>query len=433
MTDSVQILALNAFDSASSTIERSSLLGRRLANFGAASVLFYREPIEMISASGSWIMAADGGRYLDFYNNVPSVGHCHPKVVAAVAAQMAKLNINTRYLSAVVEDYLERLKSTLPAALSNVVLTCSGSEANDLALRIAAKASGGTGFVVTENAYHGNTRYVTEISPAAAKTAPLPDYVATIPAPSESGAVGEMFAKTLRNAISTLESRGHKFAGFICDSIFSSDGIFSNPAGFLKPAVLETRESGGLFIADEVQPGFARSGEAFWGFARHEITPDIVTMGKPIGNGFPMAGVATRPDLLERFCEDVGYFNTFGGNPVAAAAGSAVLDVIRDEGLQENALRIGQYLKERLNDLAQSHEGVGAVRGAGLFLGVDICRNGKPDAVATSGIINRLKERGVLIGAAGRSANTLKLRPPLSLTMQEADIFADTLDAALSS
>lgn len=432
MTDSVQILELNAFRSASPPTEPGSHLGRRLRNFGAASVLFYREPIEMVSASGPWIIAADGRRYLDFYNNVPSVGHCHPRVVAAVASQMAKININTRYLCPIVDDYLDKLKDTLPSALSNVIMTCSGSEANDLALRIAAEASGGTGFVVTENAYHGNTRYVTEISPAAQKVAVRPNYVATIPAPSESGSVGEEFAKNLRTAICALESRQQKFAGFICDSIFSSDGIFSDPAGFLKLAVTETRKAGGVFIADEVQPGFARSGETFWGFARHGITPDIVTMGKPMGNGFPMAAMATRPDLLVRFCKDVGYFNTFGGNPVAAAAGLAVLDVIRDEGLQENALQIGQYLKGRLSDIARSRRRIGAIRGAGLFLGVDICLDGRPDAAATSNVINRLKEHGVLVGAAGRTASTLKLRPPLCLTTTEADIFADALEKALS-
>ncbi|MBS0232207.1 MAG: aspartate aminotransferase family protein [Proteobacteria bacterium] len=433
MTDSVQILELNAFHSASAPTDPSSHLSRRLKNFGAASVLFYREPIEMVSASGSWIMAADGRRYLDFYNNVPSVGHCHPRIVAAVASQMSKININTRYLCAVVDDYLDRLKNTLPRSLSNVIMTCSGSEANDLALRIAAKASGGTGFVVTENAYHGNTRYVTEISPAAQKTAVRPNCVATIPAPSEGGSVGEEFAKNLRTAIRMLESRQQKFAGFICDSIFSSDGIFSDPAGFLKLAVTETRKAEGVFIADEVQPGFARSGESFWGFERHGITPDIVTMGKPMGNGFPMAAMATRPDLLERFCEDIGYFNTFGGNPVAAAAGLAVLDVIEEEGLQQNALRIGKYLKERLAEAARSRVLIGAVRGAGLFLGVDICRDGKPDAATTSNVINRLRDNGILVGAAGRTASTLKLRPPLCLTTTEADIFVDALDDALSS
>jgi 4-aminobutyrate aminotransferase-like enzyme len=356
--------------------------------------------------------------------------------VVAVANQISKLNINTRYLNAGVEDYLDALKSTLPSSLSNVLLTCSGSEANDLAMRIAKKATGGTGFIVTENAYHGNTACVTEISPAALKQRTLPEHVVCIPAPAshklKGDNVGKAFGSNLRRAVRELESRGHKLAAFICDSIFSSDGIFADPPGFLKDAVAETKAAGGIYIADEVQPGFARSGATFWGFGRHGVTPDIVTMGKPMGNGFPMAGMATRPELLELFCRDVGYFNTFGGNPVAAAAGSAVLGVIEDEGLLQNAWTIGRYLKERLEDIASTHPTIGEVRGAGLFIGVDFVREGEPDAQKASDVINTLKDKGVLVSAAGRLAHTLKLRPPLCLTREEADICADALEEAVA-
>lgn len=430
-----QILELNAYRPGAPGTEPSPLLQRRLRNAGAASVLFYREPIEMVSASGCWIVAADGKRYLDFYNNVPSVGHCHPRVVAAVAKQMGTLNIHTRYLNAGAEAYLDALKAKLPTSLSNVILTCSGSEANDLALRIARKATGGTGFIVTANAYHGNTAWVTEISPAALKRRTLPDHVVAIPAPDagacKDGKLGTAFAAHVRGAVKELKARGHALAAFICDSIFSSDGIFADPPGFLKEAVAAARKAGGLYIADEVQPGFARSGSSFWGFGRHGVTPDIVTMGKPMGNGFPMAGLATRPELLARFCEDVGYFNTFGGNPVAAAAGMAVLDVIAEEGLLENASAIGQHLKGRLQEIAETRPVIGEVRGAGLFIGVDIVRDGAPDPERATGIIDALKEKGVLVGAAGLYAHTLKLRPPLCLTRAEADLFADALAAAL--
>lgn len=428
----VQILELNAYGADPQGGAQSPLLKRRLQNTGAASVLFYREPIEMVSASGAWMVAADGKRYLDFYNNVPSVGHCHPHVVAAVADQTGRLNINTRYLNARVDDYLDRLKSTFPPSLSNIVLTCSGSEANDVAMRVAMAATEKTGFIVTENAYHGNTAWVTEISPAALKKRSLPDHVIAVPAPASGPLAAKNFAVNVERAIFELAARGHGLAAFICDSIFSSDGVFADPPGFLKEAVDKTREAGGLYIADEVQPGFARSGDSFWGFGRHGVVPDIVTMGKPIGNGFPMAGMATRPDLLERFCRDVGYFNTFGGNPVAAAAGMAVLEVIEAEGLQEKARKIGTYLKGRLEDIARSESRIGEVRGAGLFVGVDICSDGQPDAEKTADVINRLKAKGVLVGAAGRFANTLKLRPPLCLTESEADIFADALRDALS-
>lgn len=434
-----QILDMNAFDAGAQASERNPLLERRLANVGAATVLFYKEPLEIVSASGSWMTAADGKRYLDFYNNVPSVGHTHPRVVAAVTDQIARLNINTRYLNSVVDLYLDALKATFPAALSNVVLSCSGSEANDLAVRIAAATSGGTGIIVSENAYHGNTSIISEISPSALKRGNLPDHVVTVPAPShagQSGSIENAFAADVKRAIAELERRGHKFSAFVCDSIFSSDGVYADPPGFLRKAVSEVHKAGGLYIADEVQPGFARTGDAFWGFARHGVTPDIVTMGKPMGNGFPMAGLVTRPELLERFCEDTGYFSTFGGNPVAAAAGMAVLDVIADEQLQSNALRQGNHIQDRLRDLATKDDRIADVRGAGLFLGIDLSRPGEkdqPNADLASSVINGLKDRGVLIGAAGRFGNTLKVRPPLSLSQDEADIFVDKLADALAA
>lgn len=433
-----QILDMNAFDASAHADARAPLLERRLANVGASAVLFYREPLEIVSASGSWMTAADGKRYLDFYNNVPSVGHSHPRVAAAVSDQIARLSINTRYLNSVVDRYLEALKATFPSSLANVVLTCSGSEANDLALRIAAAATGGTGYIVTENAYHGNTSIVSEISPSALKRRALPDHVVAVAAPShagQSGSIEKAFAADIARAVAELKRRGHNPAAFICDSIFSSDGVFADPPGFIREAVAAIHKAGGLYIADEVQPGFARTGDAFWGFARHDVTPDIVTMGKPMGNGFPMAGLVTRPDYLERFCEDTGYFNTFGGNPVAAAAGMAVLQIIEEEGLQQNAQRQGHHIRERLADLAAKDDRIAHVRGAGLFIGIELSQAGnkdQPDADLTSNVINNLKDRGVLIGAAGRFGNTLKVRPPLSLSEEEADIFVDQLTDTLS-
>lgn len=432
-----QILDMNAFDAKTGATSGSSELKRRIANVGASAVLFYREPLEIVSAKGSWMTAVDGTRYLDFYNNVPSVGHSHPRVVAAVSDQIARLNINTRYLNSVVDRYLDALKATFPAALSNVVLTCSGSEANDLAVRIAHATTGGTGIIVTENAYHGNTSIISEISPSALKRRGVADHVATVAAPNGADALlGDQFAAGIERAIADLQRRGHKFSAFICDSIFSSDGVYADPPGFLRKAIEVVLKAGGVYIADEVQPGFARTGDAFWGFARHGVEPDIVTMGKPMGNGFPMAGLATRPELLAGFCEETGYFNTFGGNPVAAAAGHAVLDVIADEKLQANALRQGNHIKARLNELAAKDGRIGDVRGAGLFLGADLCRSGQknePDPDLATGVINGLKDRGVLIGAAGRFGNTLKIRPPLSLSEDEAQIFVDRLAETLSA
>lgn len=432
-----QILDMNAFDPTEDTAPQDALLRRRQRNFGAASVLFYRHPIEMKRGRGCWMEAADGTRYLDFYNNVPSVGHCHPKVVEAVSHQIGELNINSRYLHPLTEHYLERLKDRLPDGIENVVMACSGSEANDLAMRIAMKASGGSGFIVTEGAYHGNTAAVTEISPASfKKRAGLPDHVRLVPAPSVENYgpdIASGFTLAVRQAVASLHEQGHAPAALVCDSIFSSDGVFADPPGFLQAAVGVMKDAGGLFIADEVQPGFARTGDAFWGFERHGLTPDIITTGKPMGNGFPMAGMASRPDLLAAFCEEVGYFNTFGGTPLAAAAGLAVLDAIEEDGLQENARLTGDYLRQRLDAIAEHDPRIASVRGAGLFIGVDLCDDGTPDPDLASDLINALRLRRVLIGAAGRFGHTLKLRPPLCLSREEADFFADALIDGLAS
>ncbi|KAB2542870.1 4-aminobutyrate aminotransferase [Salipiger aestuarii] len=427
------ILDMNAFDASNGA---KGAVGRRLANLGAASVLFYREPIQMVSAKGAWMTAADGTRYLDFYNNVPSVGHSHAAVVEALSAQIATLNTNARYVVSVVDDYIEALKARLPDALSNVVLTCSGSEANDLALRIAFAATGRRGVIVTRTAYHGNTALVTDVSPSALKRGAPPDWVETVPAPGREAYRDDIaggFSRAVRDAMARLDARGHGTAALLVDSIFSSDGIFADPAGFLHPAAKAVQTAGGLVIADEVQPGFARTGAAFWGFQRHGIAPDIVTMGKPMGNGFPMAGLAARPAHLADFCATTGYFNTFGGNPVAAAAGHAVLRVIEREALQRNALDVGALLLDGLRGIAAGHERITQVRGAGLFLGVDLGDAGAPDAAFTTQVIDRMRDQGVLIGAAGRYGATLKLRPPLCLTTEEAARFLDIFERAVSA
>lgn len=440
MTKARPILDMNAFDNhgpQKKDSPQSDLLGRRLRNVGAVSVLFYRDPIEMVSASGCWMTAADGTNYLDFYNNVPSVGHCHPKVVSAMANQAARLNINSRYLHQTVETYLDRLKATFPDHLENIVLTCSGSEANDLAIRIAQRAAKARGIIVTESAYHGNTAAVTDISPSAIKRGGLPDHVIAI-APPGKHAYGDNiaagFADAVHSAAITLKARGHGVAALIVDSIFSSDGVFSNPKGFLRLAVAVIHRAGGVFIADEVQPGFARTGDAFWGFARHDVAPDIVSMGKPMGNGFPMAGIAVRPEMLAAFCEDVGYFNTFAASPVAAATGLAVLDVIRDENLQNNAAVCGAYLREGLQHLAELDGRISDIRGAGLFLGVDLSEDGdptRPSGQLVGDVINAMRRHRVLIGAAGKYGQTLKIRPPLCLKRSEVDFFIEALGKSL--
>ncbi len=432
-----QILSLNAFDGMPATAlpdDVAALVARRQRSFGAASVLFYESPLHIVGARGATIFTADGKAYLDLYNNVPSVGHCHPKVVEAVSRQMTLFNTHTRYLYDNVHDYAERLLATFPAALSNLAMTCTGSEANDLALRIVALATGGQGFIVTATAYHGNTQAVTEVSPSSYRHGHPPAHVRIVPAPDPrvfGDDPGAGFAAAVQAEIDAFARAGIPFAGLLVDSIFSSDGVFADPPGFLRPAVEAVHAAGGLYIADEVQPGFARTGGQMWGFQRHGVVPDVVTMGKPMGNGFPMAGVVTRPELLAGFCAAFGYFNTFGGNPVAAAAGLAVLDALRDDGLMENATLVGNHLRQRLAALAGRRPAIGAVRGAGLYIGVEIVDGDRPDGAGASRLINMLKQRGILIGAAGPDGNVLKVRPPLCLKREEADRFADTLDAIL--
>jgi 4-aminobutyrate aminotransferase-like enzyme len=305
-------------------------------------------------------------------------------------------------------------------------------------LRIAQASTGGAGFIVTETAYHGNTAAVTAVSPSSWPGRAPPSHVRVIPAPetfrSPTADPGGRFAAAVDAAITDFARDGIGFAGLLVDTIFSSDGVFPDPRGFLAPAVEIVHARGGLFIADEVQPGFARTGEAFWGFARHGVIPDIVTMGKPMGNGFPMGGVATRPELLDHFTAQTKYFNTFGGNPAAAAAGLAVLDVIRDEGLMENARDVGAYLLQGLREIGNRHEYVGEVRGAGLYLGLELVRDRatkEPAPDIATQVINGLRDRGILIGAAGRFGSTLKIRPPLCFAREHADIFVTACDAVL--
>lgn len=412
---------------------REKLLGRNMS-------LFYEDPVHLVKGEGVWLWDADGKKYLDCYNNVPHVGHCHPRVVEAITSQTAVLNTHTRYLHEGIVDYAETLTATFPAALSQAMFTCTGSEANDLAVRIARYVTGGTGIICTDLAYHGLTSAVAEFSPSLGESVTLGPHVRTVAAPDSyrysPEEMMEKFGCDVRAAIADLKRHGIKPAMLITDTIFSSDGIFAGPKGFLKPAVDAIHEAGGLFIADEVQPGFGRTGEAMWGFERHGVAPDMVTIGKPMGNGYPMAGIVLRPEVIAEFGPRARYFNTFGGNPVAAAAGKAVLDTIRIDGLQQNALDVGTYLMEGLKALSGRYHAIGDVRGSGLFIGVEIVADPaakSPDAALTTRIVNGLRERRILISASGPRANVLKIRPPLVFSRENADMLIDALADVLKT
>ncbi len=437
-SDTDKVLTLSAFDpsrAAALPPELSELVRRRNRLFGTSSVLFYDRPLEIVRGEGCWLYDPQGVAYLDAYNNVPSVGHCHPRVVAAAAGQLAQLNVHNRYLHTGILAYAERLLATLPPALANVTFTCTGSEANDLALRLAARFTDAEGVIVTENAYHGSTALTAAVSPSSIQGPPHP-HVRLVPPPDfrlppERRAAE--FTRQVATAVADLERQHIGVAALLIDSILSSDGVFTVPAGFLRDAAQTVQESGGLVIADEVQCGFGRTGAHLWGFQRHGIEPDIVTMGKPMGNGFPIAALATRPEVLDALQEREGYFNTFAATPVAAAVGNTVLDVLEQEGLLGNAVRVGEHLRQGLQELSRRDARLADVRGTGLFIGVEMCApaDGSPCARMASAVINGLRERRVLIGAAGRHGNVLKIRPPLCLSTEQADQILSALEATL--
>ncbi|MBK0420728.1 aminotransferase class III-fold pyridoxal phosphate-dependent enzyme [Leucobacter sp. CSA2] len=428
-----------------------ALIARRTAVLGSPYRLFYRDPVHVVRGSGAHLFGPNGEDYLDAYNNVPSVGHANPAVQAAVAAQLGELNTHTRYLTDGVVEYAERLTAKFPSPLDQVVFACTGSEAVDLALRIARRHTGREGIIVTRNAYHGTTAAAAEISPSLGPGNPIPDRVVLVDAPDPlrgetDPAAAEDFAARVRDAIAELERRGVGLAGMIVDSALTSDGLWLEPAGFLARAAAEVRAAGGLYIADEVQPGFGRLGD-WWGFTRHgfadqEFVPDLVVLGKPMGNGIPISAVVGSADLFDEFGGDVRYFNTFGGNPVSIAAASAVLDEIEGRGLIAHASAVGDRLRAGLREIqadaerAGSGAGLAAVRGAGLFVAADLVAPGAdhtgapasapaPDGDAALAVVNGLRERRILVSASGRAGSTLKIRPPLVFDDRDADRFLD--------
>lgn len=418
------------------------MIERRNELLGPAYRLFYQDPVHIVRGEGVWLYDKDGQKYLDMYNNVPHVGHCHPHVVAALTRQIATLNTHTRYLHDNVLDYAERLTAKFPDVLDTAMFSCTGSEANELALRIARACSGGTGIIVTDSAYHGNTKAIYEISTEDIPAAEIPDFVVTVPSPDayrgehRGAGAGEKYAEHLIDALATLEDRGIRPAAFIVDTIFASGGVVAPPPGYLQKAAEFIRNAGGLFIADEVQPGFGRTGRNFWGYEIDSVIPDIVTMGKPMGNGHPLAATVTRRDLADEFSQHAHYFNTFGGNPVSCAAGLAVLDVIEQEELQENALDVGLYLNAGLADLASCHDAIGDVRGDGLFKSVEMVidrETREPARSLVPDIVNELRKRCILVGSTGIDNNILKLRPPMVFSKENADKFLQSFGEVLAA
>lgn len=419
----------------------TDLLERRLRITGKSTVLFYDRPLAPVRGEDVWLYEADGRKYLDVYNNVPNVGHCHPHVVSALCRQAGMLNIHTRYLHEEMIRYAERLTATYDAPLSRLVMTCTGTESNELAIRAARHLSGHSGLIVSDFSYHGNSRTLAEATtglPAPEALAPhvrairIPDLTLT---PGDETAALAASVAQVAQAIRELDAAGFGVAALLIDTLFTTEGLPRLPEGYVEQIVGLVRQAGGFYIADEVQPGFGRTGESLWGYRLHGVVPDFVTMGKPMGNGHPVAGVATSPDILDRFATDALYFNTFGGTPVSAAVANAVLDVIETEGLVENARVQGAYVRQRLEDLMTRHEAVASVRGTGLFFGLEIVADrtsNAPDAARTKRIVNLMRENGVLISRIGRDDNILKMRPPLTFQREHADLLIETLDEVLA-
>jgi len=427
--------------------ELSPLLQRRSKSLGSTLELSYDRPLHVVRGEGVWLYDADGRRHLDVYNNVPHVGHCHPHVVRAVSRQLATLNTNTRYLFDNVVSYAERLAASMPGELGSCIFVNSGSEANDAAMRICRTLSGRQGAIIMEEAYHGITESIDELSPAAypgPEAPPLAARVRTLESPDmyrgrfrddpDSAALN--YAASADAAIQSLEQAGIGTAAFMIDSSFSSNGILTPLPGYLPAVVEKVRAAGGYIIADEVQIGFGRSGTRLWGFEAQGFMPDIVTLGKPVGNGIALGVVVTTPEIREAFGEKIDFFSTFGGNPVACAAAHAVFDVIEQEGLLQNAAETGEYLRQGLAQLASRYPRIGDVRGQGLFIGVDIVTDAasrNPDPVLADKLRNQLRVNGVLVGRESRAGNVIKIRPPLAFRREHAEILLETFDQSLAA
>jgi 4-aminobutyrate aminotransferase-like enzyme len=420
------------------------LLARRYRVLGRNAPLFYDRPVHLVRGEGVWVEDADGRRYLDVYNNVPHVGHCHPHVVEAISRQAATLNLHTRYLHETVVRYAERLTATFDPSLSAVMFTCTGTEANELALRMARFKSGGRGIIVSDFSYHGNSETLASVTTCFPVPEAFPDFARKIKIPDpyrdrngqSDSELADEFAGHVAEAIGSLQKSGIKMAALLMDASFANEGLPEPVPGYVAKAVALVRAAGGLLIADEVQCGFGRTGDAMWGYQLGGVVPDFVTMGKPMGNGHPVGGVAANSDLVDRFGLAATYFNTFGGNPVSAAAGMAVLDVIEQENLLANAREIGAYVRAGLERLMARHSIIGNVRGRGLFFGLELVTDRETKSPATAEakrLANMMRDRGILMSRIGRYDNIMKMRPPMVFKAEHADFLLATLDDALAA
>ena len=421
-----------------------SLTRRRAAALAPGYYHAFANPLHITRGDGVWLWDAAGKRYLDCYNNVPSVGHCHPHVTFALAAQAQVLNTHTRYLHDGIVTLAELLLAKLPSCLDCAAFTCAGSEANDLALQMARRFTSAEGVAVFDHAYHGNTALTLAASPSEYPVDERPDWLCVLEPPNlfrgpyrgDDPDAGAKYLELAARAMDALEARGQRLACLMLDASWDANGPLVAPPGYVTALCDEVRKRGGLVICDEVQAGYCRMGAHWWGFEGYGVTPDIVTCGKPMGAGHPVAAAFVRRDVAQALADGSVYFNTFGGNPVSAAVANAVIDVIEDEGLLANAASTGGYFRAALEDLQKRHPVIGAVQGAGLFYGLDMISNPDTRAPLSRADLVRLgtliADEGVITGTSGAMGQTLKLRPPLTFGTEHVDTVIIALDRALA-
>ncbi|MEP4978990.1 aminotransferase class III-fold pyridoxal phosphate-dependent enzyme [Ascidiaceihabitans sp.] len=416
------------------------LIADRARLMGPNVSTFYDDPVHFVRGEGVWLWDAEGRKYLDCYNNVPHVGHCNPRVVDAICRQVATLNTHTRYLHDGILDYIEKLTGTMDASLDTAILTCTGSEANDIALRMAEAVTGKRGIIATDATYHGNTSLVSQLSKSniPAVGFGLGQYFRFVDAPDSyrrPDPDGTIFAAQVADQIEGLIEDGTGFAALVVCPYFLNEGFPDNRDGWLKPVAEVVHKAGGLLICDEVQSGFGRTGTHLWAHEKMGVVPDIMVLGKPMANGHPVGGVVAPRDIVAAFRKGYRYFNTFGGNPVSCAAAMAVLEEIETEGLQANAKTVGDHARTRMTALAAKHDVIGDIRGSGLIFGAELVTDQATKAPAsdlTDRIINAMRARGIIHSKLGRHKNALKIRPPMPFSIENADLLFDTLDDVLS-
>jgi len=405
------------------------LIARRERVLGVGAPLFYEQPIHIVRGEGVFLFDADGKRYVDMYNNVPCVGHANPHVVEAMREQAATLNVHSRYLHEGVLDYAERLVAKHDASLERIVFTCTGTEANEVAISMARIATGGRGIICTDRAYHGNSALVSKLTWAGGRSDPeirsvrFPQTYRPIEDGLSEAELADLYLADVEVAIASFAAEGVQLAGMLVCSLLANEGLPVIPKGYMARAAEMVRDAGGLFIADEVQAGFCRSGR-WWGYETSDFVPDIATMGKPMGGGLPLAGAVARGEWVDAFRKRSGYFNTFAASPLQAAVGSAVLDVIEKEKLDQRVAEVGTYLRDSLRRI--DCNAMGDVRGHGLFIGLDWVTDRETRTADPEGairVVNRLKEMGFLTSNAGALFNVIKLRPPLIFEREHADMF----------